>query len=377
MPCYAIAITMSPQPDPEHVGLLVELIASRKRFPRTLAMALLTIDEIGQETTDRIFFDCGGSSTWASWFLTKRSLKNNVNIPKKARRLHMVACVEQQDIEARRGLARQVATALEPERKRIEDIIQAATIHARRKRPSPSVTVGSAAVNNHVGSLGIPIPVALTQAPGPQPVAASPAVRGEGSRVLQASQAPQGIDLRNPAQYFAEPWDAQSHAVVSECTSLFPPYLAGAIRRHPLAYNADVLAAAVSIMLPHSGVPECLMKIEVVSSKLDHIAQELFGAHLEAEEGCRYVYLQGGSKAAPDLRLGLRDCRLDRLHHFFGDPIADAIRATPKCQRDVKEGHDRTSCVSMSVPSAVEDTGIIYALLCQSDAAWITETLFH
>lgn len=153
--------------------------------------------------------------------------------------------------------------------------------------------------------------------------------------------------------------------------------MAEAIRRHPLPYNGDVITAAVSITLPHPGVPECLMKIEVTSSKIDHIAKELFGAHLEAEGGCRYVYLPGGLKAAPDPRLALRDCRLDRLHQFFGDPVANAIRATPKCQRDMKEGRDHTNCASMSVPAAVEDAGVIYALLCENDAAWIRETLYY
>ena len=45
----------------------IELIGERQVFPRALATALLAINEAGQESTGRIFFDCGGPSIWAAY----------------------------------------------------------------------------------------------------------------------------------------------------------------------------------------------------------------------------------------------------------------------------------------------------------------------
>lgn len=278
-------------------------------------------------------------------------------------------------MEIQQAFARHLASALEHERERIERILETGTYHASRHRQRQSNTESSATAPNHTETPDIPTVASPTltspiQAPEFQPSAAWPPFQGD------LSPAPQAMDLRNMAQYFSEPGDALVHAVISECTRLFPPYLSRAIRRYPRPQNADIIAAAVSITLPRAGWTACLMRIEVVGSKVDHIARELFDVHIEAEDGFRYIYLPGGSTVAPEPRLVLRDCRLDRLHRFFGARVADAIRTTPTCKMDIKEGRDHTSCVSMAIPSAVDDTGDIYALLCQSDAELLRESLY-
>lgn len=361
---------MTSEPNPEHVELLVELIGERQIFPRALGKALLAINEAGQETTGRIFFDCGGPSTWAAYYLTKWTLENTGNVSKRGRRLRMLSLIEEQPVEARRALATQLTTALEPDRARIEGRLQTSTYHLRRNRRGPPRRESPTAVMNHADIPDILTPVSPTQASDRRPSVASPVFRGD------PSPAPQALDLRNMAQYFSAPGHALGHAAISECTRLFPTYFAGAIKRYPLPDNADVMAAAVSITLPHPGWTGCLMRIEVVGSKVDHIAQELFGVHCEVEDGCRYIYLPGGSKAAPDPRLVLRDCRLSPLHHFFGARVADAILTTPTCQMDIKEGRDHTICVSMVVPFSLDDTGEIYALLCDGDAALLRDSLY-
>lgn len=361
---------MASEPDPEDITLFVNTVKHRQKFPRALTRALQSTKEASQETTGRIFFDCGGLATWAAYFLIKKSTKNTGHVPERGKKQRLISRLEKQPIEARRALARHVTIALEPDRRRIESILEAAILSARRSARRQSSIGGSSAVDHHADTPDAPIPGSPAQASHRRPRAASPAVR------VELSPAPQAIDLRNSAQYFSEPGHALVHADISGCTRLFPPYFAGAIRRYPRPDNADVIAAAVSITLPRAGWTGCLMRVEVIGSKIGYIAQELFGVHLEAENGFRYIYLPGGSTAAPDPRFVLRNCRLDRLDNFFGARVADAIRTTPTCQKDIKEGRDHASCVSMVVPSAVEDTGNIYALLCQSDAALLKQNLF-
>ena len=366
---------MTFKPDPSYIKLLVEIIQGRQKFPRALSVALLEVEEASHETTGRIFFDYGGPTTWASYFQTKWAIDNTANLVGRGKRLRMISWLEEQPIEVQQAFARHLASALEHERERIEGILETATYHASRHRQRQSNLESCATAPDHTNTPDTPILASPTLASpigvsGFRPSAAWPPFRGD------LSPAPQAMDLRNMAQYFSEPGHALVHAVISECTRLFSPYFAGAIRRYPLPQNADIMAAAVSITLPRPGWTACLMRIEVIGSKINHIAQELFDVHIEVEDGCRYIYLPGGSTVSPDPRLILRDCRLDRLHRFFGARVADAIRTTPTCQMDIKEGRDNTSCVSMAIPSDVDDTGDIYALLCQSDAELLRESLY-
>ncbi|KAG6361198.1 hypothetical protein INS49_009422 [Diaporthe citri] len=361
---------MASEPDPEDIRLLVDAIKNRKRFPRSLCGALRAAKEASHETIGRIFFDCGGPSTWASYFLVSESTKKSGHVSGRGRKQRLIAKMENQSVEDRRALARHLTIALEPSRAQIERDLETAIHPARRSGQRQFSIESFPTARYHADSPDTPTLGSPARASDVQPIAASPRFRGD------LSPAPQAMDLRNMAQYFSEPGQALVQAVIPECTRLFPSYLAGSIRRYPLPDNADVITAAVSIMLPRPGWPGCPMRIEVVGSKVDHIAQELFDVHLEAEGGCRYIYLPGGSTVAPDPHLVLRHCRLDRLHRFFGARVADAIRTTPTFQMDIKEGRDHTVCVSMVIPSAVDDTGEIYALLCQSDTALLRESLY-
>lgn len=118
------------------------------------------------------------------------------------------------------------------------------------------------------------------------------------------------------------------------------------------------------------------MTVEVTSSKIDHIARELFGAHLEAEDGFRYLYLSGGAMATPGPRLFLKGCRLDVLRPFFGGHVADAIRATQACQRDIEEGRDYTSCVSMAINHAADLPAQVSATLRLKEGALLRDRLY-
>lgn len=71
----AIAVVMTPEPDStlDDIKLLVEAIIKRQKIPRVLPRALREIKEASQETTERIFFDCGGPSSWAAYVLIELS----------------------------------------------------------------------------------------------------------------------------------------------------------------------------------------------------------------------------------------------------------------------------------------------------------------
>lgn len=274
--------------------------------------------------------------------------------------------LERQTVEAHRLWATQLAAALEPDRARIETRLhtlvrqQGREQHTRRSRHQ-----------NRADIAGRP-EIEETASPSPRTEARLSPIPGMAD--LSPIQTP---DLENAEEFFSEQGHVLSSASVLECTRLFPSYLAGGIKRYLRPNNAGAFAAAVSMWLPQHGWSGCLLKVEVMSSKIDYIARELFGAHLEAENGCRYIYLSGGSRVVPNPRLTLRGCRIDMLPLILGSVIADAILATQACQTDIKEGRDRTGCVTMVVSRAADKEAEVYALLDLEKGVVIRDKLYR
>lgn len=353
-------------PDPDDIALLVDIVKNRQKFPREFARLLPAVENAQPETAERIFFDCGGSSAWAAYTLVKRASKKTGHVPNRGKHQRLMTRIESQTVDAHRLWATQLATALGPDRTRIETRLQTLVRqhgrghYTRRSGHHSTADTASGTVTEPVAS-----PSPTTEArlsPFADVVDISPI---------------QSPDLENAEDFFSEQAQVLSSASVLECTRLFPPYLAGAIKRYPSPSNAGAIAAAVSIWLPDRGWSGCLLKVEVISSKIDYIARELFGAHLEAENGRRYVYLSGGSRVVPNPRLTLRDCRIDMLPPILGSTITDAILATQACQGDLEEGRDRTNCVTMVVPRSADKVADVYALLDLENGAMLRDRLYR
>lgn len=84
------------------------------------------------------------------------------------------------------------------------------------------------------------------------------------------------------AEYFSEHGRMLVDASVVECIEIFPFYLANAIRKRPS--TKGIHSAAISITLPCGEWMDCLMRIEVMGTK---IARDIFGAYMEAEDNHR------------------------------------------------------------------------------------------
>lgn len=345
---------MAPGPDPEDINLLVQATKNRQKLPRNFAHGIQTVATADPHSTERIFLDCGGPSAWVAYALTKRSADNTGHVTGRGKRQRLVARIETQSIDTRQAIARQLATALEDDRARIERILETTAQHARRSRQGRQSSVDS--------SLADTVDAAdVIEANSPDPT---------HTPLPRALDRP-NLSTREP---FLETGHIIINASVSKCTQLFPTYLAGAIRRN-IGPNYNV-TAAVSMVLPHGDFSECIMKVEVTSSKIEHIARELFGAHFEIEDGSRYLYLPGGCVATPEPRLVLRGCRLDALPLFFGAVVSSAIRAAKDCQRDIKEGREHTRGVSMGINSAADSFAEVYAVLRLKEGALLRDMLF-
>lgn len=281
----------------------------------------------------------------------------------------LLAQLERETVDARRQWATRLATALEAHRTHIETVLEISRARQPPRRHNAAEIRGS---HDDTGRETDAEPVAPSLSGtqlearrlAPLPVAADPPPR-------------QTPDMANAPEFFCEQSGFVGNASVLECTRLFPAYLAGAIKRYPNPSDAGAFTAGVSISLPRDVWSGCLIKFEVISSKVGYIARELFGAHLEMDDGCHYFYLSGGSRVLPDPRLILRDCRMDVLPSLFGSTITDAIMATEEYQNDLKEGRDCTKCITMTVFRTAVQGADIYAMVDLNHGVMLRERLYR
>jgi hypothetical protein len=159
----------------------------------------------------------------------------------------------------------------------------------------------------------------------------------------------------------------------AEVVKLFPPYLAGAIKR-PLNNKP-----AVTMTLPNQTMSKfgCQMTLEVMDNKVQHIAKELFGAHVETTAGLQYVYLESGAKIVPYPRFMIQTCKREMIFSMFGSEIFDAITASSTYQDEIDRCEDGTQSVSLVISQAASDGGYLLLTLEPVKGTSIREKLYN
>lgn len=157
-----------------------------------------------------------------------------------------------------------------------------------------------------------------------------------------------------------------------EVVKLFPPYIADAIKW----VNG---IPAVSMNLPNETTSKfgCQMSLEVKDNKVQHIAKELFDAHLETTGGLQYVYLERGTRIVPSPRCTLQGCKREKILVMFGAEIDNAIRASAQYQEELHMCKIVTQSVSMVISQAAHDGGWLILVLEMGRGADIRDKLYN
>ena len=119
------------------------------------------------------------------------------------------------------------------------------------------------------------------------------------------------------------------------------------------------------------------MSIEVTENKVEHLADKLFGVHLETNAGLRYLYLPRGAKVLPNPNFTLRGCQHDTISPFFGPETYRAITANPYYQDEVKQGYDYTDCVSMLISQRASEGATFLLSLAPMEGTVIKNKLYE
>ena len=183
----------------------------------------------------------------------------------------------------------------------------------------------------------------------------------------------------NTSEYFSHGTHVLVNASLEDTSRLFPPYLAGAVRRVPDTSSEDSLAASIAMIFPDYPSTDkfgCQMTLEITANKVEHIGREMFQAHIETTAGLRYVCLPGGAKIVPNPQVTIQGCRHDVILHNFGTETFHAISANPAYKDEIKQGRDHTDCVSMVVPHAAHEGALILLSLAPREGTLIRDRLY-
>lgn len=328
--------------DDSDIELLLEVIKSRQKFPRACIEGYDTIKKSDPNSTERIFLENGGISAWLAYAVTRRAAESTAHATGKAKRQRLIERIEAQSANIRRELATKVATAIQPERDRIESIVRIARQQSDRARRSRQPTEPDNDRNERQNE--------KTRETSPTDTTSeSYSADDQQSGVARAAEPPKERFESN---------QLLAYASLTECTRLFPPYMAASIERKADLRDAQRLVAAASI------TSEGILRLKLANNKVEHIAKELFRAHVETGDGKRHVYLHGIARAVPCPNLILKGCRSDAIRDLLGDKIADAVFATNLYVEELKDGCGAsTDCVSLTVPLETRDSAELCILL--------------
>lgn len=337
---------------PDEVALFRETTDSRQKWPRECTKAYDRMLQTETQTTGRIFFDHGGLAAWTAYALTKRSAEGSGHAPNKGKRKRLLVRLEGLPVKDRQAAAVQLAAALEPDRARVEQLVLAAcqwTKNSGRKRRHSTASADEMEI--HQGNIDVEHLPGVPSPRQPTPLSFSevafPRLQQD---VLQQDEALQKPDISQLSEEGFPHKHIFVNASVTACNRFFPEFLAGAIRRNPKPDRTSV--AAVSITFPHGDMDskKAFFSIEVMPNKIQHIAWQLFRAHIETEGGLRYLYL-GRTRVVFNQSIGLQCCRVGAIPSMFGTGLAAALYANPAHEEERLQEADCTNCISMIVPT--------------------------
>jgi hypothetical protein len=337
----------------------------------------------GQNSTAEIFFDAGGFTAWYAYLLVKHDAGKRSHFRGKAALSTLFDELENTPVEYRKALAGAVASNVEPKVSERMQNVYAKVVNEphndisqqTKKRRKYSERVSTIPCSHLSGT---------TDYDGTSPtssgdISSPPATSSSAGVHRSIDRSAQGQRLIYPSSdTFTETEQVVVNGSLAETGRFYPPYLSKAIRRLRDPSNENAFVAAISMTFPDARVTtkiECQMALEITANKVEHMAKEVFDAHLETTEGLRYICLPGGAKVVPNSKFTLRGCRHDIIHSMFGLETYSAVMASPACQVEAKLGHVTTECISMVISQGADDVAVVFLSLGLREGTLIAEKL--
>ena len=166
--------------------------------------------------------------------------------------------------------------------------------------------------------------------------------------------------------------DCVSDPLTAHLKDIFRPYMCAAVCK-----KND--RAAVTMLFPKLSVGPvvCLMSLAIYPNKVEYLALELFGVHVESEAGLRYIVRENRGRLNPSPEIVLQGAREDSIMRLFGPRLTQAIMNSPTRKEELRQGISLTRCVSMTVNTYSDVQAILSLDTGPKDSLELKATLYN
>ncbi|KAI0157173.1 hypothetical protein GGR52DRAFT_192825 [Hypoxylon sp. FL1284] len=328
----------------DDVSWLFECLNSCARRPMWLSSEWKQAQECDENSTEKIFqIDF---ATWMIYRNAKAKAFGQVHYSGRAALRDKIQQLEDESADRKLEIAQKVHRTMDHGlRQRImnwED-----KTHGRKRLPHHQAT-----------------PTRELLPPSPQPLAFIQTTQAAPAAPVLARQLL--ADMRND--------DTLLDAYISETKKLLPGYLFDALIKRHSAARTTMSAGITMTYFFHSD--DCHMMLEIMNSKVERIAHQLFGVQLEIESGIRYAVF-GMAKVTPIPQLVLEGCHPESIEPMFGQVVSRAVQAGSVYQHDATTLSEHTQAVSMLISRKADDAATLVIRMALLEGIEIAVQLFR
>jgi hypothetical protein len=153
---------------------------------------------------------------------------------------------------------------------------------------------------------------------------------------------------------------------------IFPSYMCSAIKK-----NGDRAALSMTFPLGFYSHGVVCMNLTILANKIEYLAMELFGVHIEAESGSRHILLGNGARLLLRSDLLMQGGSGEHIVQVLGLALSHGIDVCPSRMEEIIQAITRTRCVSMQITPNAEEDGNLGLLIEESEAYSIKQKLFE
>ncbi|KIW10063.1 hypothetical protein PV08_11839 [Exophiala spinifera] len=328
---------------------------TRRKTPYGFDKALQRAQGLPKEDTERILLDTGFKA-WISYFLAGQGSSNHYI--GRAEKLRAIDTLQKLSVESKKEVATHIINT------QAHETVSAAIDRLLKRQENRSAESPK--------SIPGEIQLDLTLEQMPQSEASVSPNHNDAMTVemnVESTTATREIsnDLPVPSRSFKQ--QTVSDPPAQLLPNLFPEYMCSTVKK-------DGDQAKVEMVFPYTLGMVC-MSLVILSSKIQHVAMELFGVHVESEDGYRVIIEENGRRLTPQPELVISGAPDAAISKLLGSDMGNFIKVSPARKKELKQGIRITRFVTMRISCDPQEDGILTINMGEAEGYLVKCTLFE
>ncbi|KAL5092150.1 hypothetical protein Trisim1_002040 [Trichoderma cf. simile WF8] len=319
------------------------------RMPKGFSAALAAAQRAEETSSEKLFLNHGGFSTWAAYYLARRDVESGSHFAGQARLAQSLRTFDEKPVEFRISVVKRVKDALPSE---FHDKFQTFSEKARKRQRTTAASADLGEENDHQRRTSEHTPV------------------GSADNINVSTDTFQSDLFFNV-----------EGVPGLRLSNVFPPFLAASISARPSTSHSGKQAADITMPFPlamHTGNKfDSKMSLKLKPHRVGYFVMRLFDIYMESinEERCM-VLLPFGSQAFTSSEWIIQGCKREVISEVFGEIVATAVKESLTYIEDEARGEPVTECVTMAVSGKAGEGAVITLSLAEKECVRIKQALW-